>query len=243
MLATRSKLGKAAPYDIPKPASPEEGHGPARMTFGFGEVEGASYMTFKLRPANHDLMDPDAGYLQGAAITFMDGEARYNLTENKFSLERVTLLEIISVSEIDRFFQPISWTVKTGLEREEFAKREHRTVYKLSGGPGAAYNLSGSLLYAFIEPELKLGGDLNDNYAFGGGIVAGILKPVTDSWKVQLQVAGKRFELGEKHTVYSAELNQRYTIDRNNAVRLNFKRERFGGFYSSDINFGWDHYF
>lgn len=64
-----------------------------------------------------------------------------------------------------------------------------------------------------------------------------------DIWKVQIQIKGASFDLGDKHRIYTAELNQRYTINRNNAVRLNFKRERFSGFYSSDVSLSWNRYF
>ncbi len=242
ILSARSTLGKSGGYDIPRPASPDTGHGPSRVFAGAGVKRGASYLSLGIRPANHALMDPDAGYLQGAAISFLDTEFRYNLTERKLSLERLTVLEITSISEVGRFFKPVSWKASAGVFREEFSKREHRTVFRVNGGPGISFN-RGGLFYLFAEPALKVGGGLEDGYSLGGVLTAGFLKQVTGSWKTQAQARAEDYWLGDRHTVFAIEANQIFSVNANNALNLNFKRERFDGFYSSEINFAWNRYF
>ncbi len=242
ILSARSSLGKAEGYSIDPPLPPDKGHGSFKLSIGAGAKRGASYLSFNARPANHGLMDPDGGYLPGAAISFMDTEFRYNFTEHKLSLEKLTFLEITSISEVGRFFKPVSWKVNAGVLREEFAKREHRTVFKASAGPGLSFN-KGGLFYIFAEPVLKISGDLDDSYSFGGGVAAGFLKQVTDVWKTQIQARAEAFEIGDKHRVYSVEANQLFSVDANNALNLNLKRVRFDGFYSSDISLAWNRYF
>ncbi|MBI1911816.1 MAG: DUF4105 domain-containing protein [Deltaproteobacteria bacterium] len=244
ILAARSKAGKADSYEIPTPAPPEAGHGSSRAAVGIGARKGAVYQSLRLRPANHDLTDPDAGYLPGAAITFMDTEVRYNYTERKFSLERFTLVDIVSIAERGRFFKPISWKINTGIEREEFEKRAHRTTYRINGGPGLSYRfMANGLAYSFIEPEAKFSNSLEDGYSIGIGASVGILKPITPMWKIQFEGRAVGFGAGDRHSIYSAELNQRFTINPNSAIKFGIKREKFDRFLSNDINLSLNLYF
>ncbi len=243
ILRARSAAGPAEDYHIPRPVPPDKGHFSSRFLVDAGVKRGDAYNDLKLRPAYHDLMDPDQGYIFGAAISFLDTGVRYSYPEKKVSLQNLTLLEIDSISDFSMFYRPVSWKLKAGLEREEFATRRHRTVYGIEGGPGLAYGFPGGLAYAFVEPKFKAGSGLKDGYALGAGASVGVLKAITGSWKVQAQLKATAFELGDVHTIYSAELDQRYTINANNAVRLNLKRELFGRFYSTDINVSWSLYF
>lgn len=244
VLGARSALGQIPEYRIKAPKPPEEGHGPARLSLGAGVKEGAGFISLRARPANHALTDPDAGYLPGAAITFMEGEARYNLTEEKLSLEKFTFVDITSVAPRDEFFKPISWRVSADLQREETAKRQHRTVFRVAAGPGLSYGAPhDSLIYAFAEPEAKLGSGLDDGYAIGAGLRAGAITNIRDWWKAQLEFRAATFGLGDSHDVISAELNQTFSIERDRAVMLNLKREKFEGFYSTEVVGYWNFYF
>lgn len=244
ILSLRSALGKGSDYKIAAPDPPEAGHRPARFFIGAGVKRGASYTSIGLRPANHALMDPDEGYLEGASISFMDTEVRYNHTERKLSLERFTFVEVVSVSERSPFFKPISWKVNGAVEREEFAKREHRTNARLFGGPGLAYRAFGNaLVYTFFEPEAKVGGDLEDGYAIGAGASLGFMKPFTKKWKTRIEARGVGFFAGDAHSVISAELNQRYTIKPSQTIMFGIKRERFDGYYSTGIDASFNLYF
>jgi len=244
VLAARSTLGLGAERTVPVPVAPEKGHGTARLSLGAGVKRGASYQTLGLRPANHDLTDPVAGYLPGAAISFLDTQLRYNYTERKFSLEKLGIVEIVSISEIDRFFKPVSWKVGTGLYREEYSKRAHRTVFSLNGGAGASVRvLSDGLLYSFVEPDLKIGNGIEKGYSAGAGLSIGLLKPITHRWQAELELKGTVYMAGEKTSIVAGKLTQSYAINSDNALKLSVKREKFGKFYSTDLSASWDIFF
>jgi len=244
VLGARSAQGLIPEYKVDAPVPPEEGHGPAKIAFGGGVKEGASFLSLKLRPANHALMDPDPGYLPGAAIIFMEGEARYNFTERKLTLERLTFVDINSVAPRDDFFKPVSWRVSADVFREEMRKREHRTVARLSGGPGLSYSASGGLLvYGFIGPEAKFGSGLDDGYALGGSVRAGAIRPLTGWWKAQVELMAASFGPGDSHDIASIEFNQTFSVKRDEAVTLNVRKEKFDGFYSTEGVLSWNMYF
>lgn len=244
VLGKRSGLGRFEAKDPEPPSGPDSAHGPARINVGIGAKASSSFLSLSIRPANHSLTDPDAGYLPGAAITFMEGEARYYFDDNRLSLNRLTLVEIDSVSPRDDFFKPISWSVSAAVEREETREKEYRTVARLSGGPGLSYAFSrNGLLYAFLEPAIKIGSGLDEGYSLGIGPRAGIIKPLSDRWKARLEFSAEAFGPGDEHTVVSAELDQTYSLSRDSALNLNLKRERFEGFYSNEIVAGASLYF
>jgi hypothetical protein len=244
VLNERSALGQVALTEPKTPVEPEEGHGPARLSLAAGAESGDAFVSVALRPANHSLTDPDAGYLPGAAITFMDAEIRYYPDLRKLALQEFVFVGIDSVSPRDEFFKPVSWAVKAAVEREETGKREYRTVLKTSGGPGLSYAFSGNgIAYGFIEPAIKIGSGLDDGYSLGIGARGGILKPLTRGWKAQLELMAASFGPGDSHTDLSAALNQTFSLNRDNAVKFNLKRGKLDGFYSTEAVLGWNAYF
>lgn len=244
VLRERSALG-GFPLPEPKsPARPEEGHGPARLSLSAGSQAAQAFLSLSLRPANHSLDDPDKGYLPGAAITFMEAEARYFLDSEKLFLNELVFVEVDSAAPRDEFFKPVSWTVRASVEREETSKDGGRTVARLSGGPGLSYPVAGDgIAYGFISPALKAGAGLDDGYAVGVGARAGILKPFSDRWKARLELVAEAFGPGDGHTSLTATLNQTYSINRDNAVRVDLRQQKLDGFHSTTVEIGWNTYF
>jgi len=244
VLGARSTLGLIPPYDISAPRPPDDGHGPARLSLGAGFRGDGEFASIRLRPANHALMDPQDGYLPGAAITFLEGEARYYFDGRGLQAERLTVLEIISVSPRDRFFKPVSWLVTANAIEREYSGVEPRTVAGVSASVGLSYGQwPGPLLYAFAGPEAKAGQRLEKGYALGGGLKAGAMGRLAESWTAQLEFTARAFGPGDGHDVLTAELNQTFTTGKESAVMLNLKREDFDGFYSTEAVLHWNRYY
>ena len=134
--------------------------------------------------------------------------------------------------------------MELAVEREEPRKGENRTVFRANGGVGLSYSFAPQgLVYGFVEPALKAGSGLDKGYALGALARAGLLKSVTRKWKAQFEIGVESFGQGDGHTVLSAELNQTFSVNRDNAVNVNLRRERFDGFYSTEALLGWSAYF
>ncbi len=244
VLGLRSDLGKGVDYLIPQPLPPESGHGPMRLSLGAGARHGAAFTSIGIRPANHGLMDPDEGYLQGAGISFLDTELRYDHSDNKLFIQRLALVEINSIAQRSSFFKPVSWRLVAGLEREETARKEFRTDIALRGGLGLAYGLgSDGLAYGFIEPDVRLADGLDNGYAAGIGISAGAMKEVSAGWKAGVEAGVSTFFLGDSYSTASIGLKQRVTLDRSNALTVDVRRTRFDGYWYTEFSAGWSRYF
>lgn len=165
-------------------------------------------------------------------------------TEGGLEPERLTLLEIISISPRDRFFKPVSWRVTANALQKEYSGDEPRTVAGVSAAVGLSYGKwPGALLYAFAGPEAKAGQRLDKGYALGAGVKAGAIGRITERWKAQLEFTALAFGPGDSHDILTAELNQTFTTGKESALMLNLKREDFDGFYSTETSISLNLYY
>ena len=242
ILSVRSTLGKLS-YNIPTPTSPDKGHGSSRLALGIGLDNQRGYTFFRVRPAYHDLLDPDSGYKPGAAISFMDTEIRYFPSDGDLYLDRLMFVDITSLAPSGTFFKPTSWKVSAGLETERTGKDHRRTLATLKGGGGLSRQFSSmGIAYGMIDPSLKLGGELKKNYAVGVGLSGGLMLTIKKRWKVQAEIKGMTYMFGDRHESYSATLKQMFSLSTNTAIKLNMTRRKLDNYYGSDINISWSYY-
>lgn len=223
----RARLGNppGAVYEIPRPVQPELGHKSNRLSIGAGargwnDLEETSlFQEIRIRPTYHDLLDSDRGYIPGSQIEFFSGRLRYYSDEEKLVLERLDLINILSLAPRNRFFKPISWKVSTGLRQFDIADGDRSLAYYLSAGGGVAYEVPGlGLCHGTLEAEVAMGGGLRNLHAVGFGATLGVLRQVLDFWKAQLYLRPYYYPLGEKHLSVEWGLQQQYTVTRNLAV-------------------------
>jgi opacity protein-like surface antigen len=142
------------------------------------------------------------------------------------------------------FFKPISWKVNTGFDRKLFRDGQEHLIYRVNPGGGFAYqNHILGLYYGMVETDLNLSGGLKDDFALGFGASAGIIKKITDSWKIDLSARSMYYEAGDAHQSMKASLTQNFRISTNNSVTLSLWREKTFHEYQSEAMLGWNYYF
>jgi hypothetical protein len=107
LLHARSRLGLAdqADTDIPVPGRPDRGHGSNRFGLAAGWRENDFFLEGRIRPAYHNLMDDDAGYLAGSQIDFANLVLRAYPGRNRLELHALDLINIVSLSPRHPFFR------------------------------------------------------------------------------------------------------------------------------------------
>jgi hypothetical protein len=233
LLLERSRVSASAddpPVPVPE-ARPDQGHGTSRIGLGGGRRDGANFIELRARPTYHDLMDPDAGYVRGAQIEFFNFAVRDYSGGVGARVEDVTPLRIVSISPRNEFFQPLSWKIDTGWARRRVANGTEPLVFGVHGGPGLAWTVpdtlrSSAMVYVFLESTLQADTHLENNYALGIGPSAGALIDLTERWRAEPYVREQSFFAGDTDTAWTAGLRQRYTLDREWALRLDMSRER-----------------
>jgi hypothetical protein len=233
LLLERSRIATSAnDPPVPVPAvRPDEGHGTSRLTIGGGRRDGANFVELRVRPVYHELMDPEPGYVRGAQIEFFDLAVRDYSNGIGARVEDFTPLRIVSISPRDAFFQPLSWKIDTGWSRRRLADGSEPLVFNVHGGPGLAWSVpdtlrSSALFYAFLESTLQADTRLENNYALGVGPRIGALVDLTSRWRAEAYAYEQSFFAGDTDTTWSVALKQRYTLDRDWALRLDMSRER-----------------
>jgi len=240
LLLARSRL-EVPPQqpEVSVPAvHPDQGHKTSRLTLGAGSRGGRQFGEIGLRPTYHDLMDDDGGYTRGAQIEFFNMRFRHYRDSDSLRLEEFTPLNIVSLSPRDDFFTPVSWKINIGWTRKHFSDDDEPLVFRANAGPGLAFNMPGSheghsVYYGFVEAALDVGKRFEQDYALGAGPTVGWLTDLSDRWRVNLYARSLRYGVGDVHNARELTLEQRYSVTRQSAVRLElFRKQEFQDYWN-----------
>lgn len=246
ILRGRSFLGGSDedPYRIPAPTRPDRGHDSNRFSLGVGIKEDDFFQEIEYRPAYHDLLDNEKGYKEGAQIVFASIALRYYFSDEILELENLDFIDITSIAPRDKFFQPISWKIKTGLERRILEDGKDHLLYRLNPGGGFSYknDLLG-LWYVMMETDFNLSGALEKNYAAGIGASAGFIKSLTDFWKIHFFTRDIYYGLGDETNAFEVSLLQNFTISTNMSLTAKISRSISHDFYQPDATLNWKIFF
>ncbi|MDQ6981392.1 MAG: DUF4105 domain-containing protein [Mariprofundus sp.] len=242
LLIARSQLpaGNVWPA-IRRPAhQPEQGHRTTRLSAGFGRRDGENFLSLQLRPAYHDILDPLNGYSAGSQINFLDLRARYDLGNKKLHLDRLTIIDILSLSPRDAFFKPISWTINAGIERM-LTNRGWATGVQLNGSSGFSYRMGQQhLIYMLLKGKIMAATAFKNHYTLGAGLSVGSLLFFEHS-TADLSLTGIRFGLGETNTSLVARWRQSFPIGTRYAFRYRvaYHHERGRNFSEVESMVNW----
>lgn len=228
----------------PTPPRPEQGHASGRLGLGTGRLGGDPALFLDLRPAYHDLLDPEAGYARGAQIRFFDLAASQR-EGHGWRLDRFLPVDIVSVAPRQSWTQPLSWKVRFGWERNLGADRAASPT--LAGGPGAAWEWNGRLIaYVFLDNQLISHGKLDKHWAIGSGPLAGLLWDLGKDSRVHIEASRQWFNDGRlDRSSARAHLRTRLGSRDNLVAGYEWTRLDTPGEDHQDrrLNLGWQHYF
>jgi hypothetical protein len=168
LLRERSQFKVKNDYKVKRPIDPILGHKTSRITLGISEDEGIR-VTFK--PAFHDRLDLDQGFIDGAYINFFN-LALIKDKNRDFKLESFDFVDIKSYSPRDDYFKPLSWSVAFGFDRDY----KDDLNFRFSGGVGYSYNFDGFLSHVAINETLYT----NSNIEFSISPEVGVIKSYKD---------------------------------------------------------------
>ena len=243
LLTARSRLGQGEGTDegSEPPVRPDHGHGPSRFSLGAGYVAEEWVQEIRYRPAYHDLLDDEAGYLTGAQIVLGQVAVRYFPEDQRLRLERLDLIDLLSLTPVSPWEKPISWQIRLGAQRLRLAEDAHRLAAHFN--PGAGYSLRYDTFtgYALMESELRVGEDMEKGYGLGGGGSLGLLLG-HGAWRGHGRLRFLDYPLGDRRESFLWAFEQNYRVARNHSLSLEFSRSRdFGRWESTAILF-WNCY-
>ena len=244
LLAARSEMDvKQIWNDISVPSvSPDESHETARFAIGGGGLEGASFLSLKLRPTYHDLLDPIDGYVSASQINFLDVQIRYFEKTEKFELDKLTVINVLSLSPITEYFSPISWGVDVGVERVN-SLQGRINVAQLKVDAGLSYPVGESWVFSgLLEARVKAADRLSKGYSAGLGVRLNLLTQSSD-FSTQFILNSLVYRSGEESNYHQASVEQSFHFDTNLSLRLVATRLKDYEIYSTQAELFMSWYF
>ena len=233
VLSARSRLGIASdPAPVATPATPpDQGHDSGRFGFGASTVNGTTAALLSYRGAYHEMLDPVGGYAPNSGIEFINLGARYTGRDG-LELDRLTLVDILSLEPRDAFFRNISWGLRLGWEGVPREDDSWSTFPTLRGGPGVAYaplRDTNLLVYGLATAAIDAGREFDDGYRIGAGASAGLLWRPAPALATRIVADFLAGVAGDDGDTARVGVEQNITLARNVALRFNIARFRFLG--------------
>lgn len=208
------------------PVRLDQGHGSSRVALGYVNDDQRDVLELRLRPAYHDLLDPRAGYTDGAQINFFDLSLRHDFDRDKTRVHAFRLVDIVSLVGRDDFFKPVSWKFNMGFERWPIDTHpDERLVFSLNAGGGLTFSLADSFKLFGMMDATALGHDELDNSVEAGlGPNLGMIWDPVDNWRILAQSRVQRFAGDLDLTYIEHTLAQSFHWNRDSAIRLEWQR-------------------
>jgi hypothetical protein len=229
MLLARGQLG-VPPQELavrPGVDAPERGHATLRLGAGGGVTDNAgAFETLSLRFAIHDYLDPPGGYPDDAELEMVSLRLRYDNQPRRLGLDRLTLLQILSASPLDRWVRSASWRAWLGVDnarelgctRASSDRAGWRCLYAgiiLGGGLATRFGPSKRMLaFALAESDGGAGPAFagGQYYRIGLGAEAGLATNVATAWRFELGGRYVYYVLGERHANARARVGQAVSL-------------------------------
>ena len=240
LLAAVSRHAKHLPQsaNIPTPVSPDLSHLSKRGSLGAGRRLHQNYVELGYKMSYHDLEDKLEGFLQGAEINIASIELR--ASEDTLLLHRLNAVEIFSLTPRTQFFDPLSWRVQFGLERQLTAGK-NQLVTQVSGGAGVSYPLwADSQAYMLAIARLENNKQFDNRLEAALGLHAGLLAHFTGH-TMHLEFTGEEFS----NDVYRVRGTYTHNIafTRNHSLKLRASREWQNTIQFNDVSLNYQYYF
>ena len=247
IIAEKNKMTSIFPEEkesIVMPPTPNEGHLPGRVSLGGGYAIDSFFTEIGWRPAYHDIDDPLTGHKNGVQLNLLDIKGRYYQKNNTIRLQRLRLLDIISLAPQTTFFKPLSWKLNTGLEQQILRDGDEHLVYRINGGSGVAFNnkLTG-ITYGMIDVDFIAGDQLEKKVNLAIGLSAGTVKQIEKWWHVNFQIQWMYYGLSEDFAFSRGDLVQTFRLARNEAITLKTAISLSPERVRPEINITWNYYF
>ncbi len=224
--------------DLKDGNNPRFAHDSKQAGVFWGLQNGKVFEEFVLRPAYHSLTDNPFGYLKGAAINFLQTYIRHYDYHDRYVFEKLSVLELDSISPIDRVFKSPSYRIKIDWERQKnlFSKKEGYVLKgEVSGGAAVAIS-ENFWAYVLSSVDGAYGGFLKDNAWVGASGAAGLL---LSAEKVGFQAELKKTLATQKQgSVFEQSAIINFHVLRNTDLEARLTRKTYSSKSLTEIKIG-----
>ena len=218
--------------DMPTPTDPLDSHLSKKLAPETGHSLEGIYSQISYRHSCHEIMDPDDGYIINSQVIFGSITGRYYFDDKKFVLQRLDVIDLISLPASDSFYISACYDVKTGFIQHVSKDSKEHLSYWVKGGAGLS-TLLGEMVqvYLFLDLKSYFSPEYKKNTDFMGGSETGIFT-ILGPWKNHIYAQIYRAPFGEKHTNMKAGLSERIKFTQNLNIECGYS-------INKDYSFNW----
>lgn len=224
ILLARSRLGKSPQYldSLPEEQSIHLGHAPARIQAGIGSRDSRNFMEIGFRPTYHDLLADETGHLANSHFTTFD--FKFRIYEDDWVLHQLEIVQLFDLAANNIISDDWSWRLTVGL----FPSTADSCIYCRKSQVQMAFGKSRTLFsragsgYLMVHGSLEGDDAYEKDYLLGGGMDAGLLFQMSDSWKMHLELSATRGVVGDDHGYLTGNLRNRWKLSQHRDLRLNW---------------------
>lgn len=210
ILSARSKV-EGGSINVETPSTPpDEGHPSRRVTGGVTARGRSPGLSFEIRPSYHSIEDPQGGYADGLSIELLTPQ--FHVSDEGVSLEKFTVVNLLSLYPWDDVFQKISWGATAGYGDLLFSNKKGGALSIGLGGTMKAGTIVG---YALLGPRVE------GNFDAGLSLRLGAYADLSPTLRILASGEGDVRQ-------GSMSLTGRFTLDRNYALLLQGEANTFG---------------
>ncbi len=251
ILSARSQLGVQTQQPDYQRLPPEKGHASARFGIAVGQREQSGFMSLRIRPAFHDLLDDPAGYVPGAAINVFETELRVfddRRGERQLRLQQLSFINIRSLAAVSDWYRPVSWSLDVRLQQQPavaFAQADDFISFQTRLAAGLTFDMNetdASKVYALALADIQFADELDQGYTVLSGLQLGWLL-YGDAGQFGVQLEALRDAAGHKSAQDSVQLQYQYNLQPDSALRLSVSWRRYPNDDEAEWGLGWLRYF
>ena len=159
------KTGAATPdsFDVKDPL---QGHGSSKFALSYIQQGSNQDFGFVYRPAFHDVRDRGIGYRNGAGISFLEVNGRWDSKKDQLKIDSFDLLKIESLVHRNTLLKPYSWRINVGAKRADSLNMISPLQAFVSGGAGLSYRLKQGQWIVFGTAEALISEDKTNSKTF-----------------------------------------------------------------------------
>jgi len=225
-----------------KAVRPEKSHASAKGFVAYGEKEKNNFVELGFRPAFHDLLDSDKGFVKGTGISVLDARLRWYEHQQRFKLEELTLFNMTSLSPVKKWTTPLSWQLDFSIGRHQLNDAIDTKILSAKGGAGYSFEWANIIYYMLVDAGIGFSKKLNDNYEFYMGVESGALF-LFDNSRMKITVSGSDSVTGNEGRKESYSWLYQLDLNKNNALRLDAGLKKQDEFREQEIAVKYIRYF
>ncbi|MEA3523580.1 MAG: DUF4105 domain-containing protein [Campylobacterota bacterium] len=248
ILRARAQLGKGSSLHVKVPTNPEMAHKSSRLRYQLASRNGYIEHYMGIRVAYQDIFDSDIGMLRGTQIEFFDLLLSYSADrldytnsplaateESHIDVEKLTIISLSSYAQRGSFFQPFSWRMSTGFNREYLDDKNH---FNFTLGVGESWGSEWGYLYLMADTLFYY--DDKDS-TLGISPSLGFIVYEAKDFKFNAEYRYRLFYDGQRQHLFNA--SQLWQVQQNVGIKLGYDYiERFGE-NENRFKAGIDYYF